>query len=75
MSENKLADLSTEFAIQILKTKSAVAEEIHLRWMKSLRDEIRLRREQEADFISYEAVRRIFHPNKVRISSCVARFH
>ena len=29
----------------------------------------------EADLISSEAVRRRFHPNEVRISSCVARFH
>ena len=51
------------------------AEEIHLRWMKSLRDEIPLRGEMEADFISSEAKGRRFHPNEVRISSCAARFH
>ena len=38
--------------------------------MKSLRDEIPLRGEKNAaDLISSEAVRRRFHPNKVRISS------
>ena len=52
-----------------------VAEEIHLRWMKSLRDEIPLRGEMAADFISSEAKGRRFHPNNVRISSCAARFH
>jgi len=51
------------------------AEEIHLRWMKSLRDEIPLRGEMEADFISSEAVGRRFHPSSARISSCEARFH
>ena len=35
-----------------------LAEEIHLWWMKSLRDEIPLRGEMEADLISSEAVRR-----------------
>ena len=51
------------------------AEEIHLRWMKSLRDEIPLCGEMEADFISSEAVGRRFHPSSARISSCEARFH
>ena len=51
------------------------AEEIHLRWMKSLRDEIPLCGEMEADFISSEAARRRFHPSSARISSCEARFH
>ena len=43
--------------------------------MKSLRDEIPLRGEKRTDLISSEAVRRRFHPNEVRISSCEARFH
>ena len=45
-------------------------------WMKSLRDEIPLRGEGDAaDLISSEAARRRFHPNGVRISSRLARFH
>ena len=32
-------------------------------------------RQDTADLISSEAVRRRFHPNFVRISSCEARFH
>ena len=40
----------------LFSTKSAFAEEIHLRWMKSLCDEIPLTRGiVEADFISSEA--------------------
>ena len=60
-----------------------MAEEIHLRWMKSLRDEICLSAGDGADLvypkpqasISSEAARRRFHPSPARISSCVARFH
>ena len=52
-----------------------MAEEIHLRWMKSLCDEICPRQEMEADLVSSEAERRRFHPNEARISSRPARFH
>ena len=41
------------------------AEEIHLRWMKSLRDEICLRQDVEADLISSEAARRRVHSFQV----------
>jgi len=41
-----------------------MAEEIHLRWMKSLSDEIPLRGEKDtADLISSEAESRRFHPS------------
>ena len=57
-------------AICFFQLNPPLAEEIHLWWMKSLRDEIPLRGEKDAaDLISSEAVRRRFHPNKVRISS------
>ena len=42
-----------EFRLGFFQLNPPLAEEIHLRWMKSLRDEIRLRRDNEHDFIDY----------------------
>ena len=53
--------------------KSACGRINPLAWMKSLRDEIRLRRVMVADFISPEA-RLGFHLNVVKISSAFADF-
>jgi hypothetical protein len=70
-------------SLTLYQRNPPMAEEIHLRWMKSLRDEIPLRgvrerisfiRSRKAS-ISSEAVRRRFHPSLARISPCVARFH
>ena len=43
------------FANGFFQLNPPMAEEIHLRWMKSLRDEICLAAEVEADLISSEA--------------------
>ena len=54
------------------------AEEIHLRWMKSLRDEIPLRGNKGGDLISSAkqiSSEPIFAKQIARISSCSARFH
>ena len=61
----------------LFSTKSVLADGINptdVGWnrfaMKS-----RFAGRDRADLISSEAVRRRFHPNGVRISSCIARFH
>ena len=53
--------------------KSAYGRINPLTWMKSLRDEVRLRRVMVADFISSEACLG-FHLNVVKISSAFADF-
>ena len=46
---------TNSYELVFFQLNPPLAEEIHLRWMKSLRDEIRLRRDKRTDLISSEA--------------------